>query len=65
MKEPTFEQAYEKLEKTVRTLEAGDVFDIRIFAVSYDPVSFLSFTQPSVITTIPITQIFDRTYENP
>ncbi len=25
MKEPTFEQAYEKLEETVRALEAGDV----------------------------------------
>lgn len=47
------------------SLGAGTIVDIRIFAVNYLPVDFLSFEIPTASTSIPVQQIFDRNYSNP
>lgn len=47
------------------SLGAGTIVDIRIFAVNYLPVDFLSFEIPTSSTSIPVQQIFDRNYSNP
>lgn len=44
---------------------AGEVVDIRVFAVSYEPADILGYTIPSVATSIPVQQRYDRNYENP
>lgn len=44
---------------------ASSSVDIRIFSVGYLPADILSFTIPTVNTTLPIQQIFDRVYSNP
>jgi hypothetical protein len=38
--------------------------DIRIYAVSYDPIVLENFEIPASNTSIPIVQIFDRNYRN-
>lgn len=44
---------------------AGNVVDIRIFAVNYKPADILNFTIPTTDTSLPIQQVLDRSYSNP
>ncbi len=44
---------------------ATEDVDIRIFAVTHLPADVLGFTIPAADTTLPIQQIFDRSFENP
>lgn len=39
--------------------------DIIVFHLEYLPFSILDFTLPGVNTTLPVSQIFDRNYDNP
>lgn len=43
---------------------ANDVY-IRIFKPSYYPADIIDFIIPATATSIPISQVFDRNYENP
>lgn len=46
-------------------VDAGIFVDIRIFNVEYLPADLINFEIPSVDTTVPIQQVFDRNYSNP
>lgn len=46
-------------------LAAGTNVDIRIFSISYLPADILNFTVPATDSSIPVSQVFDRNYENP
>jgi hypothetical protein len=47
------------------TLGAGVAVDIRVFSKSYLPADILNFTMPTTDTSLPVSQVFDRTYTNP
>jgi len=38
---------------------------IRIFHVSYYPADIIGYTMPGTNTSIPVSQVFDRNYDNP
>lgn len=46
-------------------LDATDVVDIRIHNVEYEYIAIIGYDMPSIDTSIPIQQRFDRNYENP
>lgn len=43
----------------------GAVVDIRIFNVNWVSTSILNYTVPSSNTSLPVTQVVDRVYDNP
>lgn len=45
--------------------KVGTVVDILIFHVEYLPVVIADYTLPATDVSIPISQVFDRVYENP
>lgn len=47
------------------SLAAGLNVDIRIFNIQYIPADILGFTIPTTDTNLPISQVFDRNYNNP
>lgn len=47
------------------SIAASTDIDIRIFNVNYNPVYIFDFTVPTSSTSIPITQVIDRSYDNP
>lgn len=40
--------------------EGGDIVNIRVFNINYQPADILGYTVPSTNATIPIQQVFDR-----
>lgn len=47
------------------SLAVGTLVDIRIHSVTYESMDILSFTMPATDGTIPVSQRFDRNYNNP
>lgn len=47
------------------SVAASTVIDITIFNTSYNPVYIEDFTAPTSSASIPIAQVFDRSYDNP
>lgn len=43
----------------------GNVVDIRIFHVDYEPADILGYTIPGSAASVPVQQRFDRNYSNP
>jgi len=46
------------------SLAAATSVDIRVFAVGYLPADILAYTVPTSAASIPVSQIFDRVYQN-